>query len=101
MNEGNAASIELAQRQLEDISELRETTGFTRYWIYRLRQKRGAIEERFRHDPPSKVDAQEREILRRILDEYDELIEMMDSDERGAKAFISGQRGSSPGAGSR
>jgi hypothetical protein len=67
---------ELANRDLGDITHLESSDPFNRYFMRRLKEKKAAIEKRFYEDPPAKVDAAEREILRRMLLEYDTLIEM-------------------------
>ena len=78
-------SRELAARDLQDIAELGKSPAFERYWLRRMRQKRDAIKSRFEDDPPSKCDKDEREILRRILKEYDELLGMPATDGRASQ----------------
>lgn len=74
-------SKEKARADLEDIGTLKNTDAFERYWLRRLKQKRDAVEKSFKEDPPSKVDATERECLRRILGIYNELLGMCAVDE--------------------
>jgi hypothetical protein len=82
MSETNdTVSRELAARDLQDITELAKSPAFERYWLRRIRQKRDAIKKRFEDDPPDKCDKDEREVIRRILKEYEELLRMPATDE--------------------
>lgn len=74
---------ELARQDLNDIKFLTQHVEFTRYWPRRLKDKQAALEKRFRDEDPSKCDKDEREVLRRLIKEYDSLIAMMKSDEAG------------------
>lgn len=80
---------EVARRDVSDIRFLRENPAFNNYWLRRLKQKREIVAERFRYGPIKEVGHEEREILRRILDEYDELMQMMTKDEAMAQRHIS------------
>ena len=73
-------SVELARRDLEDITGLRASESFDRYFLRRLKMKRAALDARFHSDPPEKCDKDEREVLRRLVAEYDELLSMLDAD---------------------
>ena len=77
MSEADNISYELAQRDLNDINLLAKFEPFNRYYLRRLKEIAGRIEGRFRYDPPEAVDKEEREILRRILMELDELQAML------------------------
>ncbi len=82
MSETNdTVSRELAARDLQDIAELAKSPAFERYWLRRIRQKLAAIEKRFKYDRPIDCDKDEREILRRIMIEYEELLCMPATDE--------------------
>jgi hypothetical protein len=81
-------SVELARRDLEDITDLRGSVSFDRYFLRRLRMKRAALDDRFHNDPPEKCDKDEREVLRRLVAEYDELLSMFDADERACRGVI-------------
>jgi hypothetical protein len=83
-------SLELARRDLGDITGLRGDEAFDRYFLRRLRMKRAAHDARFHSDPPEKCDKDEREVLRRLVAEYDELLGMMDADERACRSTING-----------
>jgi hypothetical protein len=96
-NQDLQVSRERATRDLEHIKQLREFTPFHAYMMRRLRMKRDVIEDRFRTDPTSKCSHEEREILRRLLMEYDnELLSLLDNDEASARRTLETQR---PGIG--
>ena len=75
----------VARRDLEDIKFLRECAPFQRYFMRRIRDKQETIAERFRNDPPSKCTHEEREILRRLLNEYDDIAGMLEIDQGAAR----------------
>lgn len=80
----NAAS---PSNDLLAIRHLRESVPFNAYFMRRIRQRAGEIEESFRRDGPEKVDKDKRESLRLILEQYDWIInKMMNEDERSAFA---------------
>lgn len=82
MTEADAKAKDVASRALSDIDQLKNSEPFLRYFIGRMRRNRDAIEERFRTAPPKEVDKDEREILRRLIQEYDEqIIDIMPRDE--------------------
>ncbi len=81
-------SLDLAQRDLADIQKLREFEPFTRYWVRRMNDRYKEINERFHHDGPQKCDDTQREALRQILEKLDELMDMMDTDERTCRDII-------------
>lgn len=83
--ESKAKSRQLAAEDLEDIASLRRDPHFNRYWLRRLAQKREQVRVSFENDPPASCSHEEREIRRRILKAYDELTEMMASDEASAR----------------
>lgn len=88
MSEEYLRSKQVAQRDLECIRALRESDAFNLYWMRRLKQKHADIDDIFRNHPASKVDKEEREILRRILKEYEDLMGMMAKDEAGARSQL-------------
>ena len=52
--------------------------------------KRDAIEEKFRTDPASKCSHEEREIRRRLIQEYDtEILNMLASDQAAIESLLS------------
>jgi hypothetical protein len=65
---------------LVDIAALRQSTPFTRYWVRRLRSRRESLVKSLIHDAPPKVDATEREVLRRLVIFCDELEKMPSQD---------------------
>lgn len=75
-----------AAEDLEDIAALKRPGPFERYWLRHLRLKREAIKKAFEDDAPEKCSHEEREIRRRILKSYDELLGMMASHEVSARA---------------
>src|SRR3954468_15991023 len=82
-------SKELALRDLGDIADLRKSDGFNRYFLRRLNQKRNEVEKKFRYDSAVPVDKEDREILRRLMLAYEELVWLLDVDESSAKIFLS------------
>ena len=82
------AAVRSAQQDLEDISTLKRTDAFERYWLRRLRSKQAALEERFRNDPPEKCSKDQREEIRLQIVLIDELMAMMKRDEASAKAMV-------------
>ncbi len=90
-----ARTRQLAAQDIQDIKTLRGAESFNRYFIRRLRDRQTAINTRFRNDPPAKCDDREREILRRLLLEYDELLKLLDNDERAAGSTL-GSMGPAP-----
>lgn len=81
-------AVEVTKRDISDILFLQECQPFNRYFMRRIREKKVAIERRFRGDPPAKCDAAEREILRRLLDEYDVIERLLDSDFEACKMTV-------------
>lgn len=71
-------SLELARRDIEDIDTLRKTEAFVRYFIRRLKQRRDKAAKTQYSD--EKITVEEREKMRRIAREYDDLLEMMNQD---------------------
>lgn len=86
MAEENNVSRELANRDLADIKELRASPAFARYWLRRLQQKRTKYEVAFRTEDG--LTAIERESLRKLVNEYDDLLTMMAKDERAAESTV-------------
>lgn len=87
----DSASRRQAGQDLADIGTLRQTEAFGRYFLARLRRKQADLETKFRNDPPDKCPPGEREILRRIIAEYDEVLGFMARDEATAKALMERQ----------
>jgi len=79
---------EQAHQDLADIVALRDLPAFNRYFIRRLQMKREAVRVAFENDPPEKCSHEEREIRRRILKTYDELLVMMQQDQRAAMSIV-------------
>ncbi len=79
---------EAARQDGIDIRELRECKGFTRYWLRRLRQRREETNRKFHEDPPEKCSKDRREELRQLVIAYDDLLGMMDRDEKVAMAAV-------------
>lgn len=82
-------SREIAAQQLADIEALDRNENFQRYFLARLRSKRAQVYESFRWDPPSKCSNEEREIRRRMLDTYDEILKMMEADKAVNRSILS------------
>lgn len=78
--EKNKVAIEVAKRDVDDIKRLQEFEPFRRYFIRKLEARGAEVARSFKDDPPHKVDKEEREILRRILKEFETIFEMMDKD---------------------
>jgi hypothetical protein len=81
-------SKELAIRDLSDIADLRRSESFNRYFIRRLQQKHDATRKSFEDDPPEVTDKDEREVLRRLMKAYRELLGMMDADEASIRSQL-------------
>jgi succinate dehydrogenase flavin-adding protein (antitoxin of CptAB toxin-antitoxin module) len=89
MDQDLQVSREQASQDIEQIKRLREFAPFHSYFIRRLRMKRDAIEERFRTEPAAKCSHEEREILRRLLHEYDTaILNMLETDERSSRLLL-------------
>jgi hypothetical protein len=88
MDQDLQVSRERATRDLEHIKKLREEPAFVNYFERRLKMKRDAIEEKFRTDPVTKCSHEEREIRRRLLMEYDEIISLLSSDEAAIESLL-------------
>jgi len=86
-NEADRARRQAAD-DLSDIHTLKSTEAFARYYLRRIAQKRDAVKTRFITAPPKDVDAAEREILRRLLESYEELLALPDRDAAIAAAFL-------------
>ena len=82
-------SREIAAKQLADIEALERNENFQRYFLPRLRSKRLQVYEKFRNDPPEKCSYEEREIRRRLLDVYDEILKMMETDKAVNRSILS------------
>lgn len=75
-----------AAEDLDDINALRQPGPFQRYWMRHLKLKREKMRVAFEDDVPEKCSHEEREIRRRILKSYDELLGMMAQHEASARA---------------
>lgn len=86
------ADAELARRQasedMVDIAELRNTQAFQRYWMRQLRTKRETFLASMLNDPPSVVDKEEREVLRRLIRFCDELERMPQAHAAAAEQLL-------------
>jgi transposase len=88
MTPESEAARKQASEDLVDIAALRQSTPFTRYWVRRLKSKRASLAKSFEDDPPAKVDAAEREILRRMIKFCDELERMPAQDAASAETLL-------------
>jgi hypothetical protein len=86
--ENKSISKELAARDLADIAALRKEPAFERYFLRRLKVKRAQLDETFRTD--DKLTHEQREVHRKLVLEYDEILSMMAKDELGANAVNRG-----------
>lgn len=77
-----------AAEDLEDIAFLERNTNFNRYWLRHLKAKRAAMQASFENDSPEQCSHEEREIRRRILKTYDELLGMMAQHQATARAMV-------------
>lgn len=77
-------SQELMRRDLGDIAELRRSEAFNRYFLRRLGEKKAAIQTSLLDHTPAELAAkdEDREVLRRINKTYEEILKMMDAEER-------------------
>jgi hypothetical protein len=83
--DANALRRESAQRDLEDIMNLKKSEPFQRYWMRRLKQRRDALaEEQLR----GKLTIEEREQKRAIVNEYDEIAKWLAVDESTARREV-------------
>lgn len=84
MTEEQKVTVQRAKDDLDAIKNLSEFTPFTGYFLGRLKSRRDKLEDSFRNDPPAKVDAAEREILRRLIKQLDEILTMTADDKKVA-----------------
>ncbi len=77
-------SRELAIRDLADITELRRTEAFDRFFLRRLREMRDRLQKSFEEDA---MAPEQREATRQLLKQLKEIIALPDRDE----ATIRGQ----------
>lgn len=77
-----------ARRDLQDIRDIRALPAFQRYFRRRLLTRQEELTRLFRYGKPEEVSFQEREIIRRILDELEALSGKLTSDESEAKVSI-------------
>ena len=77
-----------ARRDIQAARSLREFAPFQAYFMRRIVQRRDDLQTLFRYAPPAKVDPVEREIIRRILDELDTVINLTAEDTANARAAI-------------
>ena len=102
-SEENQRSTQQARQDLQDLRDLRKFAPFERYFMRRLRQKAELIAESYRDDPPFVVERvkqfegdkqgvptkievcgpEEREILRRLLKEYQTIMGLAGDEEEG------------------
>jgi hypothetical protein len=69
-------SAELAAQDIGDIVSLQAFEPFNRWMVRRLKERQESIHNRILNDPPTTVDHEEREILRRLYQEYQSILEM-------------------------
>ncbi len=86
--EKQQVAFEVAKRDIDDIKRLKDFEPFRRYFIRRLEERGSEVARSFKDDPPHKVDKEEREILRRLLKEYETIFEMMDKDLANFKSLL-------------
>jgi hypothetical protein len=84
-DEQNSRSRELAERDLKDIQALRDSEAFRRYFLRRLKDRMDRLNAAFRYDPLSHED---REVHRRLVNEYDELLKLLDQDEAACRSTL-------------
>jgi hypothetical protein len=84
----NERAYEKMRSDIMDIEALRKFEPFTRYFIRRLREKHAAVVARLHDDPVEKCSHEEREILRRLMKEYEDIIGMMAREETTCKATL-------------
>jgi len=81
---------EKMRQDIIDIQALRNFEPFNRYFVRRLKEKHAEIEKRFRDDPAEKCSYEEREILRRLMKEYEDILRMMEREEVTCKSSLGG-----------
>lgn len=86
MNEHATKAAQQAAEDLEDIAGLERSHHFNRYYLRRLRAKREAVRVSFENDTPEQCSHEEREIRRRILKAYDDLLGMLAQDAASARS---------------
>lgn len=74
---------------MEDIKHLLDSSYFQRYYNRRLEERRAVIIKQFLYGTPDEVDAAEREILRRLALEYDDILTMPKREFSTAGDFLS------------
>lgn len=79
---------QLHSHDLDDIKFLQACEPFNRYFLRRLREKREAADRRFRGDPPSVCDAAQREALRQVVNEYDDMLRLMQTDKQASERIL-------------
>jgi len=77
---------ELANRDLADIRALLEVPGWDRYLMRRLKQKREEWHEKLLNEDG--LSAEQREVARCIVKEYDVIFTMLKHDEFGARGLL-------------
>lgn len=87
LEENRRFSIQ-ARRDLQDIMDLRKHVPFQRYFMRRLKERRDDLFKQFRYEPAT---LEEREILRRSLDEVENLEKLLDTDESNIKTSLDRQ----------
>ncbi len=90
--EGND-SVRQAQEDLIDIADLKKSVPFTRYWLRHLNRKRDEARKIFEEAPPEKCSHEEREIQRRIIRAYTELLGMMDQHQATQAKVVQASQG--------
>lgn len=83
-----AVARERAAQDLQDIAELERTQGWTRYWVPRINRRIESHWERVKHESPKTCDATEREIVRRVAVELEEILGLLAKDRGVAKALV-------------
>lgn len=76
---------EVAMRTIGDIDALRNSEPFNRYWVARMNQRHDKLAIDFKY---KKVTHEEREVLRLLVLEYEELAKLMSEDEALARALL-------------
>lgn len=75
-----------AQKDLEDINTLRNSESFQRYFVRRLTERHDKLAVDFKYE---KVSHEEREVLRRLVLEYEqEIAQLMAKDELACRAVL-------------
>ena len=88
MNPEREVARNQASEDLIDIASLLKHPPFSRYFVRQLKRRRETLLNSLVNDPPSKVDAAEREIIRRLIKQLDEIDRMPAEHAASAEALL-------------